>query len=80
MTGKATSVWARYVGPDTDQHTRSFGGKMAVRHGSTTSGSSSTAVGGRLNRLLEQEVEVLRRAAAQISQAHLPGNDVPARP
>ena len=25
------------------------------------------------NRLLEQEVEVLRRAAAYLSQAHLPG-------
>ena len=27
----------------------------------------------RRNRLLEQEVEVLRRAAAYLSQAHLPG-------
>ncbi len=31
-------------------------------------------------KLLEQENEVLRRAAAYLSQAHLPGNDVPARP
>jgi transposase len=31
-------------------------------------------------RLLEQENEVLRRAAAYLSQANLPGNDVPARP
>ena len=27
------------------------------------------------NRLLEQEVEVLRRATAYLSQAHLPGKD-----
>lgn len=33
----------------------------------------------RRNRLLEQENEVLRRAAAYLSQANLPGNDVPAR-
>jgi transposase len=31
-------------------------------------------------RLLEQENEVLRRAAAYLSQASLPGNDLPARP
>src|SRR5690606_37498569 len=31
------------------------------------------------NRLLEQEVEVLRRAAAYLSQAHLPGKALPAR-
>ena len=31
-------------------------------------------------KLLEQENEVLRRAAAYLSQAHLPGSDVPARP
>ena len=31
----------------------------------------------RRNRLLEQENEVLRRAAAYLSQANLPGNDVP---
>lgn len=30
---------------------------------------------GRRNRRLEQEVEVLRRAAAYLSQAHLPGKD-----
>ena len=34
----------------------------------------------RRNRLLEHENEVLRRAAAYLSQANLPGNDVPARP
>ena len=33
----------------------------------------------RKNKLLEQENEVLRRAAAYLSQANLPGNDVPAR-
>jgi transposase len=32
------------------------------------------------NRLLEQENEVLRRAAAYLSQADLPGNSLPARP
>lgn len=31
-------------------------------------------------RLFEQENEVLRRAAAYLSQANLPGNDLPARP
>ncbi len=31
-------------------------------------------------RLLEQENEVLRRAAAYLSQANLPGNSLPARP
>jgi transposase len=31
-------------------------------------------------RLLEQENEVLRRAAAYLSQSNLPGNDVPTRP
>ena len=31
-------------------------------------------------KLLEQENEVLRRAAAHLSQAHLPGNRLPARP
>jgi transposase len=31
-------------------------------------------------RLLEQENEVLRGAAAHLSQANLPGNNLPARP
>jgi transposase len=31
-------------------------------------------------RLLEQENEVLRRAAAYLSQPNLPGNILPARP
>ena len=30
VTGKVTSVRARYVGPDTEKHTRSFGDKMAA--------------------------------------------------
>lgn len=30
MTGKVTSVRARYVGPDTEKHTGSFGDKMAA--------------------------------------------------
>lgn len=34
----------------------------------------------RRNRLLEQENEVLRRAAAYLSRANLPPKDVPARP
>lgn len=33
----------------------------------------------RRNKLLEQENEILRRAAAYFAQAHLPGNDLPAR-
>ncbi len=44
------------------------------RPGVTTSESAELRElrGGR-NRLLEQEVEVLRRATAHLSQAHLPG-------
>jgi len=34
----------------------------------------------RRNKLLEQENEVLRRAAAYFAQAHLPGKELPARP
>jgi transposase len=34
----------------------------------------------RRNRLLEEENEVLRRAASCLSQANMPGNDGPARP
>ncbi|MEU4363647.1 hypothetical protein [Promicromonospora sp. NPDC023987] len=30
MTGKVTSVRARYSGPDTEKHTRSFGDKLAA--------------------------------------------------
>jgi transposase-like protein len=48
--------------------------------GVTASKSSELRELRRRNRLLEQENEVLRRAAAYLSQANLPGNDVPARP
>ena len=43
------------------------------RPGSTASESAELRELRRRNRLLEQEVEVLRRAAAYLSQAHLPG-------
>ena len=43
------------------------------RPGVTTSESVELRELRRRNRLLEQEVEVLRRAAAYLSQAHLPG-------
>lgn len=43
------------------------------RPGVTTSESTELRELRRRNRLLEQEVEVLRRAAAYLSQAHLPG-------
>ncbi|WP_280230634.1 transposase [Nocardia cyriacigeorgica] len=41
--------------------------------GTTSSESAELAELRRRNRLLEQENEVLRRAAAYLSQAHLPG-------
>src|SRR4249920_967433 len=53
------------------------------RPGVTASESAELRELRRRNRLLEQENEVLRRAAAYLSQANLPaawGNDVPARP
>lgn len=43
------------------------------RPGVTVSESAEVRELRRRNRLLEQEVEVLRRAAAYLSQAHLPG-------
>jgi len=43
------------------------------RPGVTSSESAELRELRRRNRLLEQEVEVLRRAAAYLSQAHLPG-------
>jgi transposase-like protein len=43
------------------------------RPGVTVSESAELRELRRRNRLLEQEVEVLRRAAAYLSQAHLPG-------
>ena len=50
-----------------------------LRPGTTTTESLELRELKRRNRLLEQENEVLRRAAAYLSQANLPGNDVPAR-
>ncbi len=43
--------------------------------GKTTSDSAELRELRRRNRLLEQENEVLRRAAAYLSQSNLPGND-----
>lgn len=43
------------------------------RPGATASESAELRDLRRRNRLLEQEVEVLRRATAYLSQAHLPG-------
>ncbi len=43
------------------------------RPGTTVSESAELRDLRRRNRLLEQEVEVLRRATAYLSQAHLPG-------
>lgn len=43
------------------------------RPGTTASESAELRDLRRRNRLLEQEVEVLRRATAYLSQAHLPG-------
>lgn len=43
------------------------------RPGTTTDQSAEVRELRRRNRLLEQEVEVLRRATAYLSQAHLPG-------
>jgi transposase len=44
-----------------------------IRPGVTSSDSAEVRELKRRNRLLEQENEVLRRAAAYLSQAHLPG-------
>lgn len=44
-----------------------------VKPGTTTSESSELRAARRRIKLLEQEVEVLRRAAAYLSQANLPG-------
>lgn len=43
------------------------------RPGTTAAESAEVRELRRRNRLLEQEVEVLRRATAYLSQAHLPG-------
>ncbi len=47
--------------------------RTANRPGVTASESVELRELRRRNRLLEQEVEVIRRAAAYLSQAHLPG-------
>ena len=47
--------------------------------GTTATEAAELRAARRRIRLLEQENEVLRRAAAYLSQANLPKNDVPAR-
>jgi transposase len=51
-----------------------------VKPGTTAAENADVREARRRIRLLEQENEVLRRAAAYLSQANLPGNDLPARP
>jgi transposase-like protein len=51
-----------------------------IRSGPTTDVQAENRELRKRLRLLEQENEVLRRAAAYLSQAQLPGNVVPARP
>lgn len=51
-----------------------------ARPGATAVQSAELREAKRRIKTLEQEVEVLRRAAAYFSQAHLPGNELPARP
>jgi len=50
-----------------------------AKPGQTRTEAAETRELRKRNRLLEQENEVLRRAAAYLSQANLPENDVPAR-
>ena len=45
-----------------------------IKPGTTAPENTELRAAKRRIRLLEQEVEVLRRAAAYLSQAHLPGN------
>ncbi len=47
--------------------------EAGARPGTTASESAELRELKRRNRLLEQEIEVLRRAAAYFAQAHLPG-------
>jgi transposase len=54
--------------------------RTGVKPGSTSSDNAELREARKRFRLLEQENEVLRRAAAYLSQANLPENDVPARP
>jgi transposase len=51
-----------------------------VKPGTTVAENADLREARKRIRLLEQENEVLRRAAAYLSQANLPGNDLPARP
>lgn len=51
-----------------------------IKPGTTAAENTELREAKKRIRLLEQENEVLRRAAAYLSQANLPGNDVPARP
>jgi transposase len=51
-----------------------------VTPGTTATGNADLREARRRIRLLEQENEVLRRAAVHLSQANLPGSDLPARP
>ncbi|WP_240804157.1 transposase [Streptomyces sp. A0592] len=50
-----------------------------AKGGSTRQENAELREARRRIKLLEQENEVLRRAAAYLSQAHLPGKDLPAR-
>ena len=65
--GISASCLKRWLAIDERNSTRSSG--------SSTSGSESDALreANKRIKLLEQENEVLRRAAAYLSQAHLPG-------
>jgi transposase-like protein len=60
---------------------RSCAEKIAAETGSPSPGDPDAEVRElrARNRLLEQEVEVLRRTTAYLSQAHLPGKALPAR-
>ena len=51
-----------------------------VKPGTTAAENADLREARKRIRLLKQENEVLRRAAAYLSQANLPGNDLPARP
>ena len=61
------------MSPAWNTETKSADVEDGVRPGVTASESAELRELKRLNRLLEQENEVLRRAAAYLSQANLPG-------